>query len=260
MKIKKGGEKVAETKCFDYLCTEFISTRTAADANKMTLQLFKWMMALAVMLYLPLLFERVKGFRRQDTKHTDEYIKNRVESIYFDVTHFYNQMKAPDPSPASAGEAPTWEMPGENGLSGGVMGEEWRDFDRLYCSDAWNAQLTAVQQCEENGSDDNSEQTSSTTEGAGGRQFFTCNYWLGRPDIEFLYINKVEVIDRTGDRATVCLTLHNGDLAIPVLLVMLFEHDEWHIDNMTYYWNEKPSTRYYDWRQEMEQYTIDDKQ
>ena len=208
----------------------------------MTLQLFKWMMALAVMLYLPLLFEQVKGFRRKDRKHSDEYIKERVESMWFDVTHFYNQLATSVP-------------------------QVWPDFDRLYCSEAWNKCLAET---------DNHQMG---------------NYWIGQglqipdnglqiPDNEgqipdnglqirdnggqdngrlgFLYVNKVEVIDRTGDQATVSLTLHNGNRSVPVLLVMVFEHDDWQIDDMTYYWNEKPSTRYLDWRQEME--TLNNKQ
>ena len=173
----------------------------------MTLQLFKWMMALAIMLYLPLLFERVRGMRLKEGKHSDKYIKERVESIYFDVTHFYN------------------------GISGEAAGtpETWPDFDLLYCSDAWNEQVGKVT-----------------------AEFFSCNYWTGHSELDFLYANKVEVIDRTGDRATASLNLHNGDRCVPVLLVMMFERDDWRIDNMTYYWNEKPSTRLYDWRQEME--------
>ena len=141
-------------------------------------------MALAVMLYLPLLFEHVRGMRLIDRKHSDEYIKNRVESIYFDVTHFYNQLDA-----LRHGEATTTLPQGE-----------WPDFDRLYCSDAWNEQVAKVE-----------------------GDFFSRNYWTGNSELAFLYINKVEVIDRTGDQATVGLTLHNGDLAIPVLLVMVFE-------------------------------------
>lgn len=176
----------------------------------MTLQLFKWMMALALMLYLPLLFERVRGMRHQEGKHSDTYVKERVESAYFDVTHFYNSL---------SGEA-------------GSQVAQWHDFDRLYCSDAWNRQV---------------EELSETP-------FFDRNYWLGSSSLDFLYANKVEVIDRSGDQATVSLTLHNGNHAVPVLLMMTFEHDDWQIDNMTYYWNEKPSTRYYDWRQEMENY------
>ena len=181
----------------------------------MTLQLFKWMMALAVMLYLPLLFEKVKGFRRQDRKHSDEYIKERVESMWFDVTHFYNQLAT-------------------------SMPQVWPDFDRLYCSEAWNKCVADFdkQERQQRG-----------------------NYWIGQgfqipsdegEQPEFLYVNKVEVIDRTGDQATVSLMLHNGNRAVPVLLMMVFERDNWQIDNMTYYWNEKPSTRYLDWRQEME--------
>ena len=194
----------------------------------MTLQLFKWMMALAVMLYLPLIFEQVKGFRQKDRKHSDEYIKERVESIWFDVTHFYNQL-------ASGIENPLQQS--ANSLQQDSLPEEWPDFDQLYCSEAWNRCVTEFDKQE------------SRQRG---------NYWIGQgfeipsnEQLGFLYVNKVEVIDRTGDQATVSLMLHNGDRAVPVLLVMVFEHDDWHIDNMTYYWNEKPSTRNVDWRQEM---------
>ena len=185
----------------------------------MTIQLFKWMMALAIMLYLPLLFEKMKGFRLTDHKHSDEYLKERTESIYFDVTHFYNRL-------------------GTLRQEGGGEPEQWPDFDAQYCSKAWNDLLAAVQQEE--------ERLGDTAAG-----FFSRNYWLGAQTLDFLYINKVEVIDRTGDQATVSLTLHNGDRAVPVLLCMVFENDDWRIDNMTYYWNEKPSTRNVDWRQEM---------
>ena len=180
-------------------------------------------MALAIMLYLPVLFERVRRIRKTDTRHSAEYIKQRVESIYFDVTHFYNQLTARMADPLE---------------ETGTVPETWPDFDRLYCSEAWNK---CMAECDNE----------------------TGNYWLGQePDRQtageegFLYVNKVEVIDRTGDQATVSLMHHNGNRAVPVLLVMVFERDDWHIDNMTFYWNEKPSTRYYDWRQEMEQQTI----
>lgn len=211
----------------------------------MTLQLFKWMMALAVMLYLPLLFEQVKSIRRQDRKHSDEYIKERVESIWFDVTHFYNQLQPQTASPQgeglegepadlqTGGETTAWRMP-----------DTWPDFDRLYCSEAWNRCVAEFDEQADVEADPVSARESSQRG----------NYWLGASNgqVEFLYVNKVEVIDRTGDHATVSLKLHNGNRAVPVLLVMTFERNDWHIDNMTYYWNEKPSTRYYDWRQEME--------
>ena len=207
----------------------------------MTLQLFKWMMALAVMLYLPLLFEQVKGFRRKDRKHSDEYIKERVESLWFEVTHFYNQL-------ASGIANPLQQI--ENTLQQGSMPETWPDFDLLYCSEAWNKCLADAELDKQD---------------SLRRPHQMGNYWIGQgsqipsdeqnaevEQLGFLYVNKVEVIDRTGDRATVSLMLHNGNRAVPVLLVMAFERDEWYIDNMTYYWNEKPSTRYCDWRQEME--------
>ena len=179
----------------------------------MTMQLFKWMVALAIMLYMPLLFEQIKSIRRQDGKHSDAYIKERVESIYFSVTHFYNRL-------------------GTLRREGGAEPETWPDFDRMYCTDEWNRQAARMP-----------------------ADFFVRNYWTGESSLgDFLYANKVEVIDRTGDQATVCLTLHNGDNAVPVLLSMVYEHNDWQIDNMTYYWNEKPSTRHFDWRQAMDDY------
>lgn len=203
----------------------------------MTLQLFKWMMALAIMLYLPMLFERVRGIRRQEGKRSDAYVKERVERIYFDVTHFYNRLGTFRQEEEGGGASIPFSVKADK--------DEWPDFDRLYCTDAWTAQVGAVQQGDERYS------SVSDVENEG---FFTRNYWTAFADLEFLYANKVEVIDRSGDVATVSLTLHNGDRSVPVLLVMNFEHDDWRIDNMTYYWNEKPSTRYYDWRQEMEKY------
>ncbi len=211
----------------------------------MTLQLFKWMMALAVMLYLPLLFEQVKGFRRKDSKHSDEYVKERVESLWFDVTHFYNQL--------ASKIAHQLQQADDSSLQD-ALPEVWPDFDQLYCSEAWNKCMAEAE----------TDKRKSLQASTAGSQSAPGNYWLGQglhtPDGEgqddgqlgFLYINKVEVIDRTGDQATVSLTLHNGNRAVPMLLAMVFERDDWYIDNMTLYWNETPSTRYYDWRQETE--------
>lgn len=183
----------------------------------MTIQLFKWMMALAIMIYMPLLFERLRNIRRTDTKHSEEYIRKRVEGIYFDVTHFYNQLGA---LRDDVGEP-----------------EVWPDFDRLYCSDAWNEALGC---------------TSDRFNEAVG------NYWLAGyssgsvagsaaghgnrapSSLGFLYANKVEVIDHTGDQGTASLVMHNGDEAVPVLLNMVYERDDWFIDDMTFNWNVRP--------------------
>ena len=191
-------------------------------------------MALAIMIYLPVLFEHLRGIRKSDSKHSEEYIRDRVQHIYFEVTHFYNQLGA---------------------LREDVGGPtEWPDFDHLYCSEAWNKVVDALQ---------HSEALSSATEKQHPESLPTTgSYWLGVPGLGFLYINKVEVIDHTGDQGTVSLVLHNGDAAVPVLLNMVYERDDWFIDNITYYWNVCPSKtgrgseesnelRPYDWRQEM---------
>ena len=213
----------------------------------MTLQLFKWMMALAIMLYLPVLFERVRRIRKTDTRHSAEYIKQRVESIYFDVTHFYNQLgtlRNNDPNPnvnPNLNDDDNLNVNDNFNANNSYLSPptEWPDFDRLYCSDAWNNAVAAI-----------NEAGSKTTDS----DFFTRNYWLCFSELGFLYANKVEVIDYTGDQGTVSLVMHNGDLSMPVLLNIVYERDDWFIDNMTYNWNVKPSNDYFDWRQEMQNY------
>ena len=195
----------------------------------MTLQLFKWMMALAIMLYLPVLFERVRRIRKTDTRHSAEYIKQRVESIYFDVTHFYNQLGALREEEAGTGlsvdgESCAFSSFGE-AREGHKLPETWPDFERLYCSEAWNKAAASTP--------------------------IARNPWLAFPQLEFLYANKVEVIDNTGDQGTVSLVMHNGDRSMPIPLNIVFEREDWFIDNMTYNWNIRPTTDYFDWRQAM---------
>lgn len=198
----------------------------AAKNSVMTIQLFKWLMALVLVMFLPVLFERLCNIRKTDAKHSDEYLRERVRSIYFDVTHFYNQLGT---------------------LRDDVGGPEvWPDFDRQYCSKAWNESAAAIAQHEE------AEDCESPATGLG-------NYWIGGgyfarsadglSGLGFLYTNKVEVIDHTGDQGTVSLMLHNGEEALPVLLNMVFEGDDWYIDNITYNWYVR--TGAVDWRQEM---------
>lgn len=175
-------------------------------------------MALVIVMFLPVLFERLRTIRQTDTKHSEEYIRSRVERIYFDVTHFYNQLGA---------------------LRDDMGGPEvWPDFDRLYCSKAWNESVgNASERCMD----------SMGNYWIGGNFFENGNQ--GIADLGFLYANKVEVIDHTGDQGTVSLVLHNGDETMPMLLNMVFERDDWFIDNMTYNWNVREGV--VDWRQEM---------
>lgn len=158
----------------------------------MTIQLFKWMMALAIVVYLPVLFERLRHIRQTDTKHSEEYIRQRVETIYFDVTRFYNRLGS---------------LREELGLP-----EVWPDFDHLYCTDRYAA--------------------------AGGSPWIMHKEEDEEPG--FIYVNKIEVIDHTGDQGTVSLVLHNGDMAVPVLLNMVYERNDWFVDKITYNWEMAP--------------------
>ena len=149
------------------------------------------------------------------------YLKERIQKIYANVTLFYNRL---DTLRQNGEGAPT----------------RWPDFDKLYCSADWNDKLSAVTALEE--------------ESDGKRVFFDWNYWTCAEDYSFMYASDVEVIDKTGNTGTASLTLHNGDMAVPVLLNMVFERGDWFIDEITNNWNRQPAYRYFEWKHEMERF------
>lgn len=186
------------------------------------MQIFKWLMALVVMMCVPMILECFKNFNRSDYRHSEEHLKERVKDIYSHVMLFYNRL-------------------GTLRKTDGLVPTEWPDFDRLYCTDDWNRKLAAVLQKEE--------------KQEGGQGFFDWNYWLCAPDCDLLWVTDVEVIDKTGDQGTVSLVLHNGDsLAVPVLLNMVYERKDWRIDEITNNWNHHPHYRHYEWKHEMAAY------
>lgn len=182
-------------------------------------QLFKWIMALAVMLYVPLLFESLRNIRKTNYRHSSEYLKVRATAIYSHVTRFYNTLY-------------------RLRTAGGDEPERWPDLDRLYCSNAWNQALQRVQQMEEEN---------------GGESLFDWSYWTCADTMGPLAISHLEVIDHTGDQGTVSLTVHNGQMAVPVLLTLVYERNDWYIHEITNSWTHDPRYPYREWRQTMEQ-------
>ena len=190
-------------------------------------QIFKWLMALVVMVCVPWLLESCQNLRKTDYKHSEEYLKQRVQSIYANVTLFYNRLD----SLRQTGEGePT----------------SWPDFDSLYCSDDWNSKVAAV--------------TAIDEQHEGMQGFFEWSYWTCAQDFGFMFASDVEVIDKTGNQGTVSLTLHNGDMAVPLLLSMVYEKGDWQIDEITNSWNHHPDYPYYEWKHEMQQYIGEEKQ
>jgi len=195
------------------------------------MHLFKWLMALVVMVSILWLLESFRNLRRTDFKHSEEYLRQRVQSIYANVALFYNRLY-------------TLRLEGEAGPT------QWPDFDRLYCSDDWNRHLADVARMDgartrQATADDGDD----ATEG-----FFTWNYWTCAETFDFVYATDVEVVDKTGRQATVQLVVHNGERAVPVLLNMTFERGDWFIDEITNNWLRRSGQRHYEWKHEMEAY------
>ncbi|MBQ7510149.1 MAG: hypothetical protein IJT53_04505 [Prevotella sp.] len=187
----------------------------------MPVQLFKWLMALVVMIGILWLLENCQNLRKTDFKHSDEYLRERVQKIYANVTLFYNRLDA-------------LRQNGEGGPT------QWPDFDSLYCSEDWNRHVASVMDIDEK------------REGETG--FFEWDYWTCSKDYAFMYATDIETIDRTGDQGTVSLVLHNGDMKVPVLLNMVYERGDWYIDEMTNNWNRLPDLPYFEWKSEMKEY------
>ena len=58
----------------------------------MTLQLFKGLVALMVMVCIPWLLESFRNLRKTDYQHSEEHLRERVQEIYAAVTLFYNRL------------------------------------------------------------------------------------------------------------------------------------------------------------------------
>ena len=193
---------------------------TYTTITTMSEQLFKWLMGLVVMVCVPWLLESCRNLRKTDYRHSEEYLKERVEKIYANVALFYNRLY-------------------ELRQSGQGCPTQWPDFDSLYCSDDWNRHVAAVTELD----DERGMETG----------FFGWNYWVCGEDFDFVYASDVEVIDKTGMQATVALAMHNGERVVPVLLNMVYERGDWRIDEMTSNWNHHAYGSY-EWKLEMENY------
>ena len=102
----------------------------------MTPHFLKYCFALALMLYMPLILQSCRQVRKSNSKHSETYLKKRVEQIYDEVFGFYNRLDSMD----RAGVTYPEDM-------------EWPQFDKLFCTDDWNRQLEAMCAVEEQNED-----------------------------------------------------------------------------------------------------------
>ena len=130
--------------------------------------------------------------------HSADPLRTRVENIYRDVCDTYNKAN---------------QMPLGEGME--MIGR--RNFDREYCSAAWNKVRNQV------------TEKDSRLEGEMG--FFDFDYWIMGQDFQDVSATDVKVQQINGDKATVTLTLHNCGNATPLTLAMVYERDNWFIDD-----------------------------
>jgi len=144
--------------------------------------------------------EAVSADKEAVVEHDATELKTRVESIYNDVTTTYNKYNESEE------------------LSLGSV--ETANLDKKYCSEEWNALLEKVAEKDKQNEDEIG--------------FFDFDYWISGQDFQNLKVTDVKVQKIEGDKATVILNLHNFGSVTPMKLDMVYERDNWFIDNFTY--------------------------
>ncbi len=127
-------------------------------------------------------------------KKTPAYLEQRVRDIYTKVFAEYNHVNEVDE---------VMNMP---------------DPDSLYCSKDWNLCLTKVLEYD---SEYNAEEIG----------FFDFDYWVMGQDFHDLRINDVKTVSLKNNRAEVLISFYNYDTINEVKLDMIFENDDWLIDD-----------------------------
>lgn len=127
--------------------------------------------------------------------HDADDVKARVVDIYEDVAATYNKSnEALDPN-----------------LPDSV------DFDSKYCSEEWNNTLKEALL----------SQPDSDEIGV-----FDYDYWIQGQDYGDVSVSRVHVVSLDGDRAVVTLTVHNMGMDNEIRLNMVYERDDWYIDDI----------------------------
>lgn len=146
-------------------------------------------------------------------KMTKEYVRQRVEAIYADVFAAY--IKANED-----GSIPK------------------QDFDKKYCSKAWNKTVAAVNKKDAQHPD--------------WMPFFESDYWVCGQDFSSeLHIKDVKVVEIFEKTAHVEFTHHNFSDK-PEEIVLVFERGDWYIENFIEH-DDNPDAEL-NWMEVMESY------
>ncbi len=148
-----------------------------------------------------------------DNKHNAEYLTQRVENIYKDVAEVYNKCN-------EGGEMSLESLNNAN-------------FEEKYCSQAWNAMLAKISAID-----------SALPEDEIG--FFDADYWIDGQDFSNVSASDVKVVKIEGEKATVTFNLHNCGSMSAITLTMVFERDDWFIDDF--------HNGFFSWMQGMREY------
>jgi len=127
--------------------------------------------------------------------HQATDVKARVEAIYADVATTYNRCNE----------------------QGDMQLLQETNFDEKYCSSDWNeAQRQAMAVYDE---DDG--------------PLFDYDYWVSGQDFQNVSASDVKVIKLEADKAVVTLNVHNCGTVTAIRLELVYERNNWFIDNMT---------------------------
>ncbi len=154
---------------------------------------------------------RVEPSAPSTEKKTPSYLEQRVNTIYSKVFAEYNQANELE----EIGNIP--------------------EPDSLYCSKDWNSWVNKVREYD---SENNTDEIG----------FFEADYWVMGQDFGNLSVSDVKTVSLNDRIGVVELKIHNFDDVIPVRLDMVFEKDEWMIDDFI------DMDHNLDWKKEMKEY------
>ncbi len=152
----------------------------------------KWLKIIVVLVVFAV--SVVYAQRQLGGQHKADDVKARVEGIYGHVAKAYNDCNT----------GTEFSLPKEN-------------FDELYCSEDWKATL------------DKALKSKPDSDEMGP---FDYDYWISGQDFGNVSVSDVKVVKQEGDSAVVMLNLHNLGTVSPINLKMVYERDNWFIDDM----------------------------
>jgi len=152
----------------------------------------KWLKVIVVFAILAV--SVVYAQKQRNRQHSANDVKVRVERIYKHVAKAYNECN----------NSSDFTLPKEN-------------FDEIYCSEDWNTTLKKALE----------SQPDSDEIG-----LFDYDYWITGQDFGNVSVSDVKVVKLEGDDALVMLSMHNLGSVTKINLKMVYERDNWFIDDM----------------------------